>query len=70
MEPRTYNIVRRSNYNHEDWRGDEFYVAQKIPMQSQADTMCAALNGALNPYSEDWFTVVDSNYLLPPKWEP
>lgn len=70
MEPITYSIVRKSNFDYEDWRGDQYFVAQGIPTKSQAEIMCEALNDAEHEGSDDWFVVVDSRYILPPKWEP
>lgn len=70
MEPITYSIVRKSNFNHEDWRGDQYFVAQGIPTKVQADIMAEALNDNEHEHSDDWFVVVDSRYTMPPKWEP
>jgi hypothetical protein len=70
MEPRTYAIIRKSNFDHEDWRGDQWFAARGIPSERMALIMCAVLNQDEGEHSEDYFEVVDGNYVLPAPWEP
>lgn len=61
-------IIRKSNYDHEDWRGDQYVVADNIQRERQAKIMCEALNE--HGYDEDYFMVVPDDYVLTPKWKP
>lgn len=63
-------VVRKSNFNHEDHRGDQYFVAQKIGLR-QAEAVAKALNDLEDHrYSDDFYEVVLDDYVLPPDWEP
>lgn len=62
-------IVRKSNYDHEDHRGNQYFIAQRIS-QRQAEAVVEVLNKLEHPGSDDFYVVVDNDYLLPPDWEP
>jgi hypothetical protein len=62
-------IIRRSNYNHEDWRGDQYFVTCKLT-ERQAEAVAKALNDLDGPLSDDIFVVVPDDYVLPSDWQP
>ncbi len=62
-------IVRRSNFGHEDYRGDERIVAENIKHEHEAKTMRDALQG-IDGRNEDFFVIVPDDYVLPPEWQP
>lgn len=63
-------IVRVSNFDYDDHRGDQYVVAEGIANKHHASVMCEALNEANGSRGPDWFQVVPDDYVLPPKWEP
>lgn len=65
-----YKIIRKSNFNHEDYRGNQYPVAELIRSSYLATVMCDALNAHGGPYSEDFYEVVSQSHVLPPDWEP
>ena len=70
MEPITWKIVRKSNFDYEDWRGDQYFVAENIKHERQAKIMAEALNDDSGDHGDDFFEVVPHDYVLPPEWEP
>lgn len=62
-------VIRVSNFNHEDYRGDQYFVAQNVS-EYQAEAIAEALNSLENEHSDDFFRVVPDDYVLPPDWEP
>lgn len=69
MEEKRFHIIRKSNFDHEDWRGDEYFVAKDL-IDYFAKRVSELLNEAEGPNSNDYFKVVPDDYVLPPKWEP
>ncbi len=63
-------IVRTSNYDHEDNRGDQRVVAENIKHEREANVMCEALNAFVGEHSDDYFVVKPDDYILRPDWEP
>jgi hypothetical protein len=63
-------IIRKSNFDHEDWRGNQRVVASGIIHSREAMVMCDALNRASGPHGEDFYETVPDDYKLPPPWEP
>ena len=63
-------IIRISNYDHEDERGNQRVVASNITIGKEARIMAAALNAAVGIHSEDYFDVVDDDYALHPDYAP
>ena len=62
-------IIRKSNFDHEDWRGDQHFVAQRLTAQ-QAEAVAKALNDLEHESSDDYYKVVADDYALPPEWQP
>lgn len=62
-------VVRKSNFNHEGHRGDQFFVAQRMT-PTQAKHVADALNGLEHEHSDDFYVAVDDDYVLPPDWAP
>ena len=62
-------IIRKSNFDHEDHRGDQHFVAQRLSKR-QADAVVTALNDLEHENSDDFYKVVDDDYVLPPDWAP
>lgn len=62
-------IVRKSNFDHEDYRGDQWFVAQRLTKQ-QADLVAETLNNLEHQSSDDYYKVVSDDYVLPPEWRP
>jgi hypothetical protein len=62
-------IIRRSNYNHEDHRGNQHFVAQRLVVRD-AQKVADLLNELAGPRSDDFYCVVADDYVLPPDWEP
>jgi hypothetical protein len=64
-----FRVVRISNYDHEDWRGNQWFVT--VPLTSGwAESITKALNAAEHDHSDNYFRVVPDSYVLPPDWEP
>lgn len=63
-------IIRKSNYDHEDYRGDQFVVAEKLKSDFYAKLICKLLNEHSGEHSEDFFEVVPDDHILQPDWEP
>jgi len=63
-------IIRRSNWSHEDWRGDERVVAAQIANAREAKIMGDALNAYAGEHSDDHFHVMPDDYVLKPDWKP
>lgn len=62
-------VIRKSNYDHEDWRGDQWFVT--VPLtKGWADAVAKALNVAEGEHSDNYFDVVPDDYILPEDWEP
>lgn len=63
-------IVRKSNFDHEDHRGDEWFVAQKLTSK-QAHKVAELLQDLSGgDEAEDFFVVVEDDYQLKPEWQP
>lgn len=62
-------IIRKSNFDHEDHRGDQHFVAQRLSKQ-QADLVVETLNNLEHESSDDFYKVVGDDYVLPPEWQP
>lgn len=62
-------VVRKSNFDHEDWRGNQYFVAQQVD-RHQAQAIADLLNEREGPNSDDFYTVVPDDYVLPKDWEP
>ncbi len=64
-----FRVIRVSNYNHEDNRGDRWFVT--VPLsEGWAESIANALNAAEHEHSDNFFKVVPDTYALPPDWEP
>lgn len=62
-------IIRKSNYDHEDWRGDQYFVAQRL-CTKDAEAVAELLNQLAGEHSDNFFVVVPDDYVLPPDWAP
>jgi hypothetical protein len=62
-------VIRRSNYAHEDWRGDQYFVTCRLS-ERRAAAVAKALNDLEDLRSDDIFVVVPDDYDLPPDWQP
>lgn len=62
-------IIRKSNFDHENWRGNQWFVAQRLS-ERQAEIVADALNDREHPNSDDFYDVVADDYVLPKDWEP
>ncbi len=62
-------VVRKSNFDREDWRGNQYFVAQRVSAGS-AQLIADLLNKVGGPHSEDFYVAVSDDYVLPPDWEP
>lgn len=62
-------IIRKSNFDHEDHRGDQYFVAQRLSRR-QAEAVAKALNDLEHEHSDDFYDVVSDDYVLPPEWQP
>ncbi len=70
----TYKIIRTSNFDHEDHRGNQWVAAENIPTSQLAELMVNGINNHLEKEfdceQEDFFVVVDQAHVLRPDWEP
>ena len=62
-------IIRKSNFDHEDHRGNQYFVAQGLS-KKQAEAVAKTLNDLEHQNSDDFYAVVDDAYDLPPDWAP
>jgi hypothetical protein len=62
-------IIRKSNFDHEDHRGGQYFVAQRLSAH-QAEAVVKALNDLEHESSDDYYEVVSEDYVLPPEWQP
>lgn len=62
-------VIRKSNHDHEDWRGDQHFVAQRLTTK-QAQAVAKALNDLEHEHSDDYYAEVSDDYVLPPEWKP
>jgi hypothetical protein len=62
-------VIRKSNFDHEDSRGDQYFVAQQLN-DRQAKAVEEALNALEHEHSDDYYRAVPNDYVLPPDWEP
>jgi hypothetical protein len=65
-----FRVIRKSNYDHDDWRGDELFATPYCFSQSTATTICDAMNNDQYRNNNDWFVVVRHDYVLPKPWGP
>jgi hypothetical protein len=73
-------IVRKSNFDHEDHRGNQHFVeivhrtatsAVTVPMSKRdAEAIAKCLNDLAGRHNDDFYDVVNDDYALPPDWEP
>ncbi len=70
VENGSWKIIRVSNFDHEDWRGNQRVVAERIALRREADLLCAALNAAEHENSDDAFEVVPQEQALREDWQP
>jgi hypothetical protein len=62
-------VVRCSNFDYEDRRGNQWFVAQQLTRQ-QAELVASALNADSGDYGPDYYLAVPDDYTLPPDWQP
>jgi hypothetical protein len=62
-------IIRKSNFDHDDHLGDQYFVAQRLSKQ-QADLVVETLNNLEYQNSDDYYKAVGDDYVLPPEWQP
>lgn len=62
-------VVRKSNFNHEDHRGDQYFVAQRLTSE-QAILIADVLNALEHTNSDNFYDVVPDDYVLPLEWQP
>ena len=62
-------VIRKSNLNHEDHRGDQYFVAQRLSKQ-QAAAVENTLNSLEHENSDDFYKMVHDDYVVPPDWAP
>ncbi len=62
-------VIRKSNFNHEDHRGNQYFVAQHIGERG-AKAVADLLNELSGPNNDDYYVAVADNYVLPPDFEP
>lgn len=62
-------IIRRSNYNYEDHRGDEWFVHSSSLTLEEATKKADEMN-RFDVRSADFFVVVADDYKLKPDWKP
>lgn len=62
-------IVRKSNFDHEDYRGNQWFVAQRLSAR-EAARVASVLNDLNGQHGDDFFEVVSDDYILPPDWTP
>jgi hypothetical protein len=65
-----YKVIRKSNYDHDDWRGDQVFATSTSFSLDTAVAICNLMNEDKYRDDEDWFQVVQHDYVLPPKWTP
>jgi len=64
-------IIRKSNFDYEDWRGDIVFVTPSHSFsEATANAICDMMNDDPRRADDDYFKVVPYDYVLPPKWEP
>jgi hypothetical protein len=57
-------VIRVSNYDHEDWRGDQVMVAGPGLSQEEAEAVCGRCCDDPGRSEEDWYRVVQDDYVL------
>lgn len=62
-------VVRKSNFDYEDHRGDQYFVAQRI-CERDARAIADLLNERAGKHSDNFYDVVADDYVLPPDWQP
>lgn len=62
-------VIRKSNFDHEDHRSDQYFVAQRLS-DGQAEAVARVLNEMEHRSSDDFYEVVADDYVLPPEWRP
>jgi hypothetical protein len=62
-------VIRVSNYDHVDWRGDQVMVAGPNLSQEEAEAECEKLCDDPRRSNEDWYQVMPDAYNLF-KFEP
>jgi len=64
-------VVRTSNFDREDSRGDQYVVPGTEGMgYENAGSLAVWLNERAGSRSEDFFVPKPDEYVLPPHWEP
>jgi hypothetical protein len=67
--PEVWRVVRRSNFDHEDERGNEHFVCESSSM-GNAELVCCALNFTTPRRADNFYIVVGADYQLRPDWTP
>ncbi len=62
-------VIRKSNFDHDDHRGDQYFVTCVLS-PARAEAVARALNEIEGEHSDDLFSVVADDYVLPPDWQP
>lgn len=62
-------VLRKSNFNYEDHRGDQYFVSQRIGERA-AKAIADLLNELRGPHGDDYYVVVADDYVLRRDWEP
>lgn len=62
-------VIRKSNFDYDDHRGNQYIVAQRVTGR-QAQAIADALNELEGEHSDDFYETVADDYVLPPDWEP
>jgi len=58
-------IIRTSAYDHEDQRGNQYFVAGGASLtQSEAEKLAQTLNSDPKRGEDDYYVVVEDNYKL------
>lgn len=63
-------IVRKSNWDHDDYRGNQWFVAENIKDAHLGQIMVEALNEAGGDEDDDFYQIVEDDFKLRPDWQP
>lgn len=61
-------IIRKTIHQREATKAEEHLVAANIHSKFLGKIMCDSLNSFAGEYSEDYYEIVDDEYLLPTVW--
>ncbi len=62
-------VLRVSNFDHEDYRGNQWFVAQRLSKR-QAEAVTRVLNEMEGEEGENFFLVVTDDHKPREDWEP